>query len=60
VLDFFCGSGTTGEAAARNGRGFVLVDDKIDAVEIAAARLADFAPECEGFTGPAQAKAGVL
>ncbi len=60
VLDFFCGSGTTGEAAARNGRGFVLVDDKLDAVEIAAARLADFAPECVGFTGPAQAKAGVL
>ena len=60
VLDFFCGSGTTGEAAARNGRGFVLVDDNIDAVAIAAARLAAFAPECEGFTGPAQAKAGVL
>jgi site-specific DNA-methyltransferase (adenine-specific) len=49
VLDFFCGSGTTGEAAARNGRGFVLVDDNPEAVEIAASRLAEFSPECFGF-----------
>ena len=49
VLDFFAGSGTTGEAAARNGRGFVLVDDNPDAVKIAAARLAPYRPECVGF-----------
>jgi site-specific DNA-methyltransferase (adenine-specific) len=49
VLDFFCGSGTTGEAAARSGRGFVLVDDNPEAVRIAASRLAEFAPECLGF-----------
>jgi site-specific DNA-methyltransferase (adenine-specific) len=49
VLDFFAGSGTTGEAAARNGRGFVLIDDRIDAVRVAAARLAAFHPTCEGF-----------
>jgi len=50
VLDFFCGSGTTGEAAANHGRGFVLVDDHAEAVQIAASRLADFEPVCEGFT----------
>jgi site-specific DNA-methyltransferase (adenine-specific) len=49
VLDFFCGSGTTGEAAARNGRGFVLVDQNPEAVEIAATRLAEFEPECRGW-----------
>ena len=49
VLDFFAGSGTTGEAAARHGRGFVLVDDNPDAVRLAAARLAEFEPECVGF-----------
>jgi site-specific DNA-methyltransferase (adenine-specific) len=45
VLDFFAGSGTTGEAAARNGRGFVLVDDNPEAVRIAVARLAAYSPE---------------
>jgi site-specific DNA-methyltransferase (adenine-specific) len=49
VLDFFSGSGTTGEAAARNGRGFVLVDHNPEAVQISASRLAEFAPECIGF-----------
>jgi site-specific DNA-methyltransferase (adenine-specific) len=52
VLDFFAGSGTTGEAAARHGRGFVLVDNSPDAVRVAASRLAEFEPECEGFGGP--------
>jgi site-specific DNA-methyltransferase (adenine-specific) len=50
VLDFFAGSGTSGEAAARHGRGFVLIDDNPEAVQIAAARLAEFRPECEGFS----------
>jgi site-specific DNA-methyltransferase (adenine-specific) len=49
VLDFFGGSGTTGEAAARHGRGFVLVDNNPEALKVAAARLADFHPQCEGF-----------
>jgi site-specific DNA-methyltransferase (adenine-specific) len=39
VLDFFAGSGTTGEAAARHGRGFVLIDESPEAVAIAARRL---------------------
>jgi site-specific DNA-methyltransferase (adenine-specific) len=50
VLDFFAGSGTTGDAAARNGRGFVLVDDNVEAVTVAAARLAVYEPVCVGFS----------
>ena len=49
VVDFFAGSGTTGEAAARNGRRYLLVDDNPDAAQIMAKRLAFSAPECEGF-----------
>ncbi len=45
VLDFFAGSGTTGDAAAREGRGFVLVDENPDAVLVARKRLAQFDPE---------------
>jgi site-specific DNA-methyltransferase (adenine-specific) len=51
VLDFFAGSGTAGEAAARHDRGFVLVDSNPEAVAIAARRLAAYAPECVGFSG---------
>jgi site-specific DNA-methyltransferase (adenine-specific) len=49
VLDFFAGSGTTGEAAARHGRGFVLIDDNPEAARIMGARLARHEPECLGF-----------
>lgn len=49
VLDYFAGSGTTGEAAARNARGFVLVDSSRDAVRVCARRLAQYAPEPVGF-----------
>jgi site-specific DNA-methyltransferase (adenine-specific) len=45
VLDFFAGSGTTGMAAAKHGRGFVLVDESQEAVRTMAVRLAPFAPE---------------
>jgi site-specific DNA-methyltransferase (adenine-specific) len=45
VLDFFAGSGTTGEAAARLGRGFVLVDEHPEAIAIMRKRLADWEPE---------------
>ena len=39
VLDFFAGSGTTGEAAGRNGRRFVMVDENPDAVRLMEERL---------------------
>lgn len=41
VLDFFCGSGTTGAVAAQLDRRFVLIDRNPDAVEVTAARLGD-------------------
>lgn len=45
VLDFFAGSGTTGEAAALHDRSFVLIDENPEAVRIAMKRLARFDPE---------------
>jgi site-specific DNA-methyltransferase (adenine-specific) len=48
VLDFFAGSGTTGDAAARNGRGFVLVDQSRAAVSVMAKRLAAHEPTLVG------------
>jgi site-specific DNA-methyltransferase (adenine-specific) len=45
VVDFFAGSGTTGEAAARTGRGYLLVDSNPEAVAVMAARLAWDEPE---------------
>lgn len=40
VADFFCGSGTTGVAAKRLGRRFLLVDENPEAIRITEARLA--------------------
>jgi site-specific DNA-methyltransferase (adenine-specific) len=42
VMDFFAGSGTTGEAALRTGRDFVLVDDNPEAIEVMRRRFAGF------------------
>ena len=44
VLDFFAGSGTTGVAAAKHGRGFILVDQNAEAVQIMEKRLASAKP----------------
>jgi site-specific DNA-methyltransferase (adenine-specific) len=49
VLDFFAGSGTTGEAAARSGRSFTLIDNRREAVLLMARRLAFARPVCVGF-----------
>jgi len=53
VLDYFAGSGTTGEAAARNDRGFCLVDSSEEAVRIARERLAVWEPEVTRTPGRA-------
>lgn len=45
VCDFFAGSGTTGEAAAKNGRRFLLVDSNPEAITVMRERLADYSPE---------------
>ena len=45
VLDFFAGSGTTGEAAARLDRDFILVDSNPAALQVMLRRLAFAQPE---------------
>ncbi|MDE0409027.1 MAG: DNA methyltransferase, partial [Alphaproteobacteria bacterium] len=47
LLDFFAGSGTFGEAAARHGRACLLVDNNPEAVRIMERRLARFAAEVQ-------------
>ena len=49
VLDFFAGSGTTGEAAARHGRDYILVDSNPEAARMMAERLGGRGVECVGF-----------
>lgn len=48
VVDFFAGSGTTGEAAARHGRRYFLVDANPEAVRVMARRLAWDSPDLVG------------
>ena len=52
VLDFFAGSGTTGEAAARQGRRFLLIDANPEAVRLMEARLAPHLPPAPGPPAP--------
>jgi len=42
VLDFFAGSGTTGEAAAKHKRSFLLIDKNADAITVMQQRLKRF------------------
>jgi site-specific DNA-methyltransferase (adenine-specific) len=42
VLDFFAGSGTAGEAAAKHGRDFLLVDENAEAIKVMKKRLAKY------------------
>jgi site-specific DNA-methyltransferase (adenine-specific) len=44
VVDFFAGSGTTGAAAARHGRSFLLVDENREAIRVMQRRLAQHKP----------------
>jgi len=50
VMDFFAGSGTTGEAAAKHGRGFVLVDESAAAAKIMQRRLKIYSPRVMGVS----------
>ena len=52
VLDFFAGSGTTGEAALRLGRRATLVDNNPQAMEVMAHRLAFAQPVFHGIAPP--------
>ena len=50
ILDFFAGSGTTGEAAARLQRCFTMIDVNPDATCTMATRLAYASPKLLGFS----------
>jgi site-specific DNA-methyltransferase (adenine-specific) len=52
VLDFFAGSGTLGEAAARLGREFILIDISPDAVRVMAERLSFARPQVDDHCTP--------
>lgn len=45
VVDFFAGSGTTGEAAGALGRRFLMADSNPEAIDVMRARLSRFQPE---------------
>lgn len=47
VLDFFAGSGTAGEAAARHDRSFILIDQNPAAIAVMEKRLKAFSPHTE-------------
>jgi len=49
LLDFFAGSGSFGEAAARHGRNFVLVDNNPEAIRVMLKRLAKYSPEVRNW-----------
>lgn len=59
ILDCFAGSGTTGEAALRNGRSAVLVDENPEAVAVMRRRLAFASPRVvRAAAGEAEAPQG--
>ncbi len=53
VIDPFAGSGTTGEAAARLGRGYLLIDENPEAIRTMRERLAWDVPQVTEGAGPA-------
>ena len=58
VLDLFAGSGTAGDAAARNQRRFFLVDENPEAIEVMRRRLCSFAPRSTRIKATAQVPRG--
>ncbi|MFO7957402.1 MAG: site-specific DNA-methyltransferase [Candidatus Brocadiia bacterium] len=54
LLDFFAGSGTLGEAAVRNGRSAVLIDNNPEAMAVMAERLAFAEPRWHGYVPEAE------
>ena len=49
VLDFFAGSGTTGEAALELGRSCTLIDANPESMEVMLKRFRDSAPQLYGW-----------
>ena len=48
LLDFFAGSGTLGEAAAKHGRDYLLIDNNPEAIQTMTRRLAPTNPDITG------------
>jgi site-specific DNA-methyltransferase (adenine-specific) len=57
VLDFFAGSGTTGVAAAKHDRSFIMVDESATAIAVMEKRLAPYSPQREDLPLPRARKA---
>jgi site-specific DNA-methyltransferase (adenine-specific) len=58
LMDFFAGSGTFGEAAAKHGRDFILIDNNPEAIRVMAHRLGPFHPsyvDCDGLVSSQEA-----
>lgn len=49
LLDFFGGSGSFGDAAARNGRNYILIDKNIEAMQVMENRLKFTNPKFIGY-----------
>ena len=49
ILDFFAGSGTTGESAVRLGRDCTLIDNNVEAMKVMARRLSFAHPTFHGW-----------
>ena len=49
---FFAGSGTTGAAAAKHDRSFILVDESVSAIAVMEKRLAPYDPRKEKLPRP--------
>ena len=47
VMDFFAGSGTTGEAAGKHKRNFIMIDESKAAIQIMEKRLKPYGPKTE-------------
>ena len=59
LIDFFAGSGTLGEAAARHGRRFILVDNNPEAILVMQRRLAQYRQRFENCDGLLAASSGM-
>ena len=58
VLDFFAGSGTTGEAAVRHGRHAILIDSNPQALAVMSRRLAFANPTFHGWKAQSSESGG--
>ena len=56
LLDFFAGSGTLGEAAAKHGRDYLLVDNNPEAIQVMTRRLGPHKAPTSSVATPSSTK----